>query len=78
MKVTFSETAIQQYFDWQNEDKKTLRRINELIIKTNDLVALIRRFPQTAAMNPFTIGVNTAPTMPEAISVSRMICQIWR
>ena len=31
MKVIFTETAIKQYFEWQNEDKKTLRRINELI-----------------------------------------------
>jgi hypothetical protein len=31
MKVIFSATAIKQYMDWQSEDKKTLKRINELI-----------------------------------------------
>jgi len=31
MKVTFEETALKQYMSWQFEDKKTLRRINELI-----------------------------------------------
>jgi len=31
MKVTFSETAFQEYTDWQTEDKKTILRINELI-----------------------------------------------
>jgi len=31
MKVTFEETALKQYMDWQREDKKTLQRINELI-----------------------------------------------
>ena len=31
MKVTFEETALKQYMDWQLEDTKTLRRINELI-----------------------------------------------
>ena len=31
MKVTFTETAFTQYMSWQNEDKKTLKRINKLI-----------------------------------------------
>lgn len=31
MKVTFTETALLEYISWQTEDKKTLRRINELI-----------------------------------------------
>jgi len=31
MKVTFSETALQEYIEWQNQDKKTLKKINELI-----------------------------------------------
>ena len=31
MKVTFSEKALQEYFEWQNQDKKTLKKINELI-----------------------------------------------
>jgi len=31
MKVTFSEKAFHQYLSWQTEDRKTLRRINELI-----------------------------------------------
>nr|WP_314986888.1 Txe/YoeB family addiction module toxin [uncultured Stomatobaculum sp.] len=31
MKVTFTETALLEYISWQTKDKKTLRRINELI-----------------------------------------------
>ena len=31
MKVTFSETAWDEYIEWQGEDKKTLRGINKLI-----------------------------------------------
>lgn len=31
MKVTFTETALLEYIPWQTKDKKTLRRINELI-----------------------------------------------
>lgn len=41
MKVTFSEIAMKQYMDWQLEDKKTLKRINELIkdIQRNGFVS---------------------------------------
>lgn len=31
MKVTFSKNAWEDYLSWQNEDKKILRKINELI-----------------------------------------------
>ena len=31
MNVTFTETALVEYIEWQSEDKKTLKRINELI-----------------------------------------------
>jgi len=31
MKITFSETAWEEYIAWQSEDKKTLRGINKLI-----------------------------------------------
>jgi toxin YoeB len=31
MKVVFTETAIKEYLEWQNQDKKTLKKINELI-----------------------------------------------
>jgi toxin YoeB len=31
MMVTFDEEALNEYIAWQNEDKKTLKRINELI-----------------------------------------------
>jgi toxin YoeB len=31
MNVTFTENALTEYISWQTEDKKTLRRINELI-----------------------------------------------
>ncbi|SDY15456.1 Txe/YoeB family addiction module toxin [Eubacterium barkeri] len=30
-KLTFSEMAWADYLTWQNEDKKTLKRINQLI-----------------------------------------------
>ena len=31
MDVLFSKTALAQYIAWQNQDRKTLERINELI-----------------------------------------------
>ena len=31
MRVTFTEIALAEYIEWQSEDKKTLKRINELI-----------------------------------------------
>lgn len=31
MRVTFTEIAWQQYLDWLQEDKKTIKRINTLI-----------------------------------------------
>lgn len=31
MRITFSKNAWEDYVSWQKEDKKTLRKINELI-----------------------------------------------
>ena len=31
MKVIFAENALVEYISWQQEDKKTLKRINQLI-----------------------------------------------
>jgi toxin YoeB len=31
MKIIFSKNAWEDYISWQNEDKKVLRKINELI-----------------------------------------------
>jgi toxin YoeB len=31
MRVTFTEDALKEYFDWQTEDRKTLDKINKLI-----------------------------------------------
>jgi len=31
MRVTFTEDGFREYTEWQQEDKKTLKRINELI-----------------------------------------------
>ena len=31
MKVAFDDEAFAEYIEWQSEDRKTLRRINELI-----------------------------------------------
>ena len=31
MMVIFTENAREEYISWQTEDKKTLRRINQLI-----------------------------------------------
>jgi toxin YoeB len=41
VKVIFSEQALREYFEWQGEDRKTLRRINELIrdIQRNGLAS---------------------------------------
>ncbi len=30
--ITFSDVAFEQYMDWQTEDKKTLKRINKLLL----------------------------------------------
>ena len=31
MKATFDEKALSQYMDWQIQDRKTLKKINELL-----------------------------------------------
>jgi len=31
MNVTFTPRALKQYMDWQTEDKKTLKKINESV-----------------------------------------------
>jgi len=31
MKISFSEMAWAEYVSWQSEDKKTLKRINQLL-----------------------------------------------
>lgn len=31
MNIIFTPTSWQQYIDWQREDKKVVKRINELI-----------------------------------------------
>lgn len=31
MKKVFSDTSWEEYLSWQNEDRKTLKRINQLI-----------------------------------------------
>ena len=40
MMVIFTENALEEYISWQTEDKKTLRRINQLIkdIQRNGLL----------------------------------------
>jgi len=41
MKVTFTEDALKEYFEWQNQDKKTVKKINDLIkdIQRNGMMA---------------------------------------
>lgn len=41
MKVTFTENALAEYITWQQEDKKVLKRINQLIqdIQRNGLMS---------------------------------------
>lgn len=41
MKITFSEKAMEEYIYWQSQDKKTLKRINDLIkdIQRNGFMA---------------------------------------
>lgn len=31
MRVTFTENALEEYMEWQKEDKRILKRINQLI-----------------------------------------------
>lgn len=35
MRLVFTDTAWDQYIHWQNEDKKTLKKINRLIKSIN-------------------------------------------
>lgn len=37
MKINFTETAWGDYIYWQTQDKKTLKRINELIIQKMEI-----------------------------------------
>ena len=32
MNVTFTPKALREYMEWQTEDKKTLKKINKLIL----------------------------------------------
>jgi toxin YoeB len=53
MKVTFTEAALREYFEWQAEDKKTVRKINELIkdIQRNGFLQGIGK-PETLKHRP--------------------------
>ena len=49
MNIVFTPTAWEQYLEWQKEDKKTVKRINDLIkdIDRNELLKGIGK-PDTA------------------------------
>jgi len=34
-KIIFAPRAMKEYMEWQNEDKKTLKKINKLILDIN-------------------------------------------
>ena len=38
MNIVFTPTAWQHYLEWQKEDKKIVKRINELIKSNNNLI----------------------------------------
>ena len=45
MKITFSEIAWDEYLSWQNDDKKMLKKIN-------DLIKVIKRTPYDGIGKP--------------------------
>ena len=59
MKVTFTENALVEYISWQQEDKKTLKRINQLI--------------QDIQRNGFMSGIGKPETLKGRKAFSRRI-----
>ena len=59
MRVTFTENALAEYISWQQEDKKTIKRINQLI--------------QDIQRNGFMIGIGKPEPLKSRKAFSRRI-----
>ena len=59
MRVTFTENALAEYISWQQEDKKNIKRINQLI--------------QDIQRNGFMIGIGKPEPLKSRKAFSRRI-----
>lgn len=59
MRVTFTENALEEYMEWQKEDKRVLKRINQLI--------------QDIQRNGYLIGIGKPESLKGRKAFSRRI-----
>lgn len=64
MKIVFSERAMAEYIDWQSADKKTLKKINELI--------------KDIQQNGFMVGIGKPEALKGRKAYSRRIDDVNR
>ena len=59
MNIVFTPTAWEQYTEWQREDKKMVKRINELIkdIDRNGLLIMVCMFSFVVADHPLAFAI---------------------
>lgn len=66
-KITFTESAFEEYLYWQSQDKKTLKRINALLTE-------ISRTPQQGRGKPEPLRGNLAGLWSRRIDeVNRLV-----
>ncbi len=71
MKITFSKNSWEDYLSWQKEDKKTLKRINQLIKE-------IQRTPFHGLGNPESLKYDLAGFWSRRIDREhRLIYQVF-
>lgn len=69
MKITFSKNAWEEYLSWQKEDKKIIRKIN-------DLIKDIQRDPYEGIGKPEPLKYDLAGFWSRRIDMEhRLICQ---
>ena len=70
MKITFSEIAWEEYLSWQIEDKKILKKIN-------DLIKVIKRTPYEGIGKPEPLKFDLAGLWSRRIDLEhRLVYQI--
>ena len=70
MKITFSKNSWEDYLSWQKEDKKILKRINQLIKD-------IQRTPYQGIGNPEPLKYDLAGFWSRRIDREhRLLCQV--
>ena len=70
MKITFSKNSWEDYLSWQKEDKKILKRINQLIKD-------IQRTPYQGIGNPEPLKYDLAGFWSRRIDREhRLVCQV--